>query len=109
MVHFLSLLPTCLLQLPRVLPFVSFAHPLRLSSHSHMCYFVATQGSCSHQEYVGCLGGVFCLCGVWTHGGLAAVKRVARLVIEKYYPRLTLDFHSNKRVADEIVSGVASG
>ncbi len=33
-----------------------------------------------------------------------AVKRVARLVIEKYYPRLTLDFHSNKRVADEIVS-----
>ncbi|KZO99080.1 40S ribosomal protein S17 [Calocera viscosa TUFC12733] len=30
------------------------------------------------------------------------VKRASRLLIEKYYPRLTLDFHTNKRLADEV-------
>jgi len=30
------------------------------------------------------------------------VKRVARLVIERYYTRLTLDFHTNKRICDQI-------
>ena len=30
------------------------------------------------------------------------VKRSARVIIEKYYSRLTLDFHSNKRICDEV-------
>jgi small subunit ribosomal protein S17e len=30
------------------------------------------------------------------------VKRSSRLIIEKYYARLTLDFHTNKRVTDEV-------
>merc|ERR1711990_938087 len=28
--------------------------------------------------------------------------RVSRLIIERYYTRLTLDFHTNKRICDEI-------
>jgi len=30
------------------------------------------------------------------------VKRASRVLIEKYYPRLTLDFHTNKRIIDEV-------
>ncbi|EJD02062.1 ribosomal protein S17e [Fomitiporia mediterranea MF3/22] len=29
-------------------------------------------------------------------------KRASRVLIEKYYPRLTLDFHTNKRLIDEV-------
>ena len=30
------------------------------------------------------------------------VKRAARNIIERFYPMLTLDFHTNKRVVDEV-------
>ncbi|PCH37609.1 40S ribosomal protein S17 [Wolfiporia cocos MD-104 SS10] len=30
------------------------------------------------------------------------IKRASRVLIEKYYPRLTLDFHTNKRIIDEV-------
>jgi small subunit ribosomal protein S17e len=30
------------------------------------------------------------------------VKKSAATIIEKYWDRLTLDFHSNKRVVDEV-------
>lgn len=30
------------------------------------------------------------------------VKRSAKVIIERYYPKLTLDFETNKRICDEI-------
>merc|ERR1712018_876681 len=30
------------------------------------------------------------------------IKRASRQIVEKYYPRLTLDFHTNKRLCEEV-------
>jgi len=30
------------------------------------------------------------------------IKKAARLIIERYYPRLTLDFQINKKICDEV-------
>ncbi|KAJ1735519.1 40S ribosomal protein S17.e.B [Coemansia biformis] len=30
------------------------------------------------------------------------VKKASRVLIEKYYPMLTLDFHTNKRICDDV-------
>jgi len=30
------------------------------------------------------------------------IKKAARIIVEKYYPRLSVDFQSNKKLADEV-------
>lgn len=30
------------------------------------------------------------------------VKKSAKVIIERYYPKLTLDFETNKRICDEV-------
>ena len=40
----------------------------------------------------------FVIAGVRTK----TVKKHSRLIVEKYYSRLTLDFHTNKRIVDEV-------
>jgi hypothetical protein len=30
------------------------------------------------------------------------VKKSAKVIVERYYPKLTLDFETNKRICDEI-------
>lgn len=33
---------------------------------------------------------------------MKTVKKSAKVIIERYYPKLTLDFETNKRICDEI-------
>lgn len=44
---------------------------------------------------------------LYTYGGQGrvrtkTVKKSAKVIIERYYPKLTLDFETNKRICDEI-------
>ena len=33
---------------------------------------------------------------------MKTVKKSAKVIVERYYPKLTLDFETNKRICDEI-------
>ncbi|SAM00694.1 hypothetical protein [Absidia glauca] len=38
----------------------------------------------------------------WGRVRTKTVKKASRVLIEKYYPRLTLDFQTNKKICDEV-------
>lgn len=50
------------------------------------------------QRYVVCQA----VSGLVFDGNSKTVKKSAKVIIERYYPKLTLDFETNKRICDEI-------
>merc|ERR1712110_868553 len=48
------------------------------------------------------MGLFFCLLLSMGRVRTKTIKRASRIIIEKYYPRLTLDFQTNKRLTEEV-------
>merc|ERR1712137_1166385 len=48
------------------------------------------------------MGPFFCLLLSMGRVRTKTIKKASRLIIEKYYPRLTLDFQTNKRLTEEV-------
>merc|ERR1711907_747712 len=48
------------------------------------------------------MGFFFCLLLSMGRVRTKTIKRASRIIIEKYYPRLTLDFQTNKRLTEEV-------